>query len=158
MNIARTSVFCLSLAGFATAAFAAAHSDKAAMAAVEARHAQMKLIAYHTGLLGAMAKGEMDYDAASAENAATNLHAAAGMARDPLWIEGTEQGTVEGSRAKAEIWSDPAEFDEKFMALETASAEMIDAASTDVESLRAAMGAIGQSCKGCHETYRGPEN
>lgn len=158
MTITRTSIFCLALAGLATAAVAANHSDKAAMAAVEARKAQMKLIAYHTGILGAMAKGETEYDSETARNAAMNLHAAAGLARGTMWIEGTEQGAIGDSRAKAEIWSDPDGFAEKFTALETESGEMIDAASADLDSLRAGMGSVGQACKSCHDTYRGPEN
>ena len=60
----------------ATAGFAASHSEKAASDAVNARHAQMQLIAYHTGILGGMAKGETEYNADMATAAATNLHAA----------------------------------------------------------------------------------
>ena len=148
----------ISAALIATAGFAASHSEKAASAAVNARHAQMQLIAYHTGILGGMAKGETEYNAEMATAAATNLNAAAGFAPGTLWLEGTEQGAVEGSRAKAEIWSDPEGFNEALMALETASADMIEAAGTDLDALRAGMGAIGKACGACHDDYRGPKN
>ena len=140
----------------ATATFAAGHSEKAAKDAVAARQAQMQIVSYSTGILGAMAKGEAEFDAAMANSAAANLNAMAKLDPASLWVPGTEQGTVEGSRAKAEVWSDAAGFADKFAALEKASADMMGAA--DVDAVKAGMGAIGGACKACHETYRGPKN
>ncbi|MEO0402017.1 MAG: cytochrome c, partial [Pseudomonadota bacterium] len=134
------------------------HANPALDGAIKARNAQMSMISYHTGLLGAMAKGETPYDAASATAAAENLAMAASMNRVVLWLEGSEQGAAPGSRAKAEIWTDAAGFEEKAVALETAAATMVSAAGTDLESLRAAMGGIGASCGDCHKAYRGPRN
>ncbi|NUH64140.1 cytochrome c [Sulfitobacter sp. S0837] len=142
----------------ATTGFAASHSEKAAKAAVGARHAQMQLIAYHTGILGGMAKGETDYDAEMARVAAANLHAAASLEPSSLWLEGTEQGAVEGSRAKAEIWSDMDGFTNALKTLQTASAEMMDMAGTDLDALKAGMGGVGKACGACHDDYRGPKN
>jgi cytochrome c556 len=133
-------------------------SQEAGSAAVEARHHQMEMIAYNTGILGGMAKGEMDYNAEMATSAATNLHAMAMLDRATLWVEGTEQGAVEGSRAKAEIWSDPETFDAKFKALQDASAAMMEVAGTDLDGLKGGMGAIGKACGDCHDTFRGPRN
>ncbi len=142
----------------AVTALADSHANPALDAAVKARKANMSMIGYHTGLLGSMAKGEAPFDAAMATAAAENLAAAASMNRMVLWIEGSEQGAVAGSRAKAEIWTDAAGFEEDAMALETAAAAMVTAAGTDLESLRAAMGDVGKSCGACHEAYRGPQN
>lgn len=154
--------FGLALTSFATVAVAStafADGHSAALEnATKARNAQMQMIAYHTGLLGDMAKGTTAYDATLATAAAQNLSAAASMNRITLWLEGSEQGAVPGSRAKPEIWSDPAGFDEKAMALETAATAMVDAAGTDLASLQAAMGAVGQACGACHKAYRGPQN
>ena len=146
----------LATANLATAAFAGSHSDKAAKDAVAARHAQMQIVSYSTGILGAMAKGEVEFDAALASSAATNLNAMAKLDLATLWVPGTEQGAIDGSRAKAEVWSDSAGFVEKFAALEKASADMMGAA--DVDAVNTGIGAIGAACKACHETYRGPKN
>jgi cytochrome c556 len=116
----------------------------------------MQLISYHTGILGDMAKGEMEFDVEKAQAAATNLHAASIMDRTTLWIEGTEQGAVEGSRAKAEIWTDAAGFDTAFTALQDASAAMMEV--SDLDGVRAGIGDVGKSCGGCHDDYRGPRN
>jgi cytochrome c556 len=116
----------------------------------------MQMISYHTGVLGDMAKGSVDFDAAMAQAAAANLKHLAAMAPATLWTDGSEQGAVEGSRAKPEIWSDPAGFAAKFKVLEDASAALMDVA--DLDALRAGMGGVGGSCKGCHQGYRGPKN
>ncbi|MGC1494637.1 MAG: cytochrome c [Sulfitobacter sp.] len=146
----------LSIAIVATAGLAASHTASSSNKAVAARHAQMQMIGYNTGLLGAMAKGEVDFSAEMANSAAINLNMLAKMDTSTLWTEGTEQGAADGSRAKAEIWSDAAGFADKFADLEKASAAMIGAA--DVDAVKAGMGAIGGACKACHESYRGPKN
>lgn len=150
------------LFGLSFAALAATATVLAASPALEkatqARHAQMQMISYHTGVLGDMAKGDTAYDAAIATAAAENLASAASMSRITMWIAGSEQGTIEGSRAKPEIWSDAAGFEASMTALVTAATAMIPAAGTDLDALRAAMGPIGNSCGDCHKAYRGPRN
>ncbi|KIN60959.1 Cytochrome c-554 [Sulfitobacter noctilucae] len=137
-----------------TALFAESHAKLDP--AVAARHHQMQMIGYHTGILGAIAKGEMDYDAAMVSAAAQNLASLATMERATLWIEGTEQGTTAGSRAKAEIWSDPNGFAQSFQALADAATALTDA--SDAAAVGAGMGDLGGACKACHEKYRGPKN
>lgn len=139
-----------------TAAWAESHSEKALEDAVKARHAQMEVVAYHMGVLGATAKGEMPYDSAMVDAAAQNIAAMAGLSRATLWLEGTEQGFVEGSRAKTEIWNDAAGFGTKFEDLKTASMALVGA--PDAAAVGAGMGPLGEACKACHETYRGPKN
>ena len=138
-----------------SASFAASHAS-VTNKAVAARHAQMQMIAYHTGVLGAVAKGEMEFNADMVNAAATNLRELAKLDGATLWVAGTEQGATDGSRAKGEIWTDAAGFKAKFTDLENAANAAIGAA--DAAAVGAAMGGIGGSCKACHEGYRGPKN
>ena len=154
-GLSLTAGACIALA---VTALADSHANPALENAVKARNAQMQMIAYHTGLLGGMAKGDIPYDAATATAAAKNLASAAAMERAVLWIEGSEQGAVAGSRAKADIWTDAAGFDAKSVGLITAANAMVDAAGQDLDSLRAAMGGVGAACGDCHKAYRGPKN
>tara|TARA_R110002110_G_scaffold20312_47_gene82563 strand:+ start:2444 stop:2893 length:450 start_codon:yes stop_codon:yes gene_type:complete len=124
--------------------------------AVAARHAQMQVIGYHIGVLGAVAKGEMAYDSAMVDAAATNIATLATLQRPPMWTDGTEQGAADGSRAKAEIWSDPGGFADGFAVLEKAALAIVGAA--DSGAVGAGMGDLGGACKACHEKYRGPKN
>ena len=146
----------VSAAIVATAALAGSHGNSDTPPAVKARQAQMQMIGYSIGLLGAVAKGEMEYDAAMVASAAKNINALAQLDRATLWIEGTEQGTVAGSRAKAEIWSDADGFAERFQAMADASSALIDAG--DAGAVGAGMGDLGGACKACHEKFRGPKN
>ncbi|WP_299875880.1 cytochrome c [uncultured Sulfitobacter sp.] len=146
----------LTVGAVSTASFAASHESKSSNAAVNARHAQMQMVSYSIGLLGAVAKGEMDYSAEMVSSAAKNLQALARMDKASLWIAGTEQGAVDGSRAKAEIWSDPDGFAATFKQMDDAATALIDAA--DAGAVGAGMGALGGACKACHEKYRGPKN
>ena len=157
MGLFSKSAIALGLSGLlvATASFAGSHA-KTDNKAVAARHAQMQLIAYSIGILGATAKGEMEFDAEMVNSAATNLNKMATLDPATLWIAGTEQGAVAGSRAKAEVWSDADGFAAAFEKLASASAALVGAA--DAAAVGAGMGALGGSCKECHETYRGPKN
>ena len=66
----------LSATLIATASFAASHAS-VANKTVAARHAQMQMVGYHTGILGAIAKGEMAFDAETV-NAASCAFGSAG--------------------------------------------------------------------------------
>ena len=154
-SVKTLSAIGLSVALIATASVAGSHALKDLEKPVAARHHQMQMVAYHIGILGAVAKGEMEYDAAMVSASASNIAALASMERATLWIEGTEQGVSKGSRAKAEIWSDPDGFAEKFKAMADASTALIGAA--DAAAVGAGIGALGGSCKACHEKYRGPK-
>lgn len=157
MHLFRLSLTSLAITTLGFSAFADGHSE-ALKGAVSARNGQMGVIGFHLGILGGMAKGAADYDAATALAAAENLHAAASMNRITMWIDGTEQGAVEGSRAKPEVFNDTAGFNEKFDDLAIATAAMVAAAGTDLASLQAAMEPVGAACGACHKAYRGPKN
>jgi cytochrome c556 len=158
MNIfsRKTIVLGICAGVIATASWADSHSAEKLNPAVAARHAQMQMIGYNIGILGAVAKGEMEYDAAMVASAAANLQALAKLDGATLWVAGTEQGATAGSRAKPEIWSDSAGFAAKFDDLAMASAALIGAA--DAAAVGAGMGDLGGTCKACHESYRGPKN
>lgn len=125
--------------------------------AVKARKGQMQIISYNMGILGGMAKGQIDYDAAMAVGAAKNLAATGAMDIATLWPEGSDNGAHPTTRAAAPIWSDAAGFEEKFGAFTTATAAAVDGVGDGLDGLRASLGAVGGTCKGCHQTYRGPK-
>ena len=57
--------------------------------AIKARKALMQVYAWNIGMLGAMAKGKMPYDADQAQAAANNLLAAVSMKNGPMWPKGS---------------------------------------------------------------------
>jgi cytochrome c556 len=69
-----------------------------------------------------------------------------------LFPAGSDKGET---KAKAAIWSNQADFGVKAQAFEAESAKLIQAvASGDKAVVQKQFGAVGGTCKGCHETYR----
>ena len=126
--------------------------------AINARQGQMRMQALNISILGAMAKGELEYDAGLAQAAADNLVAISNINQLTNWPEGSEAGANEGTRAKPEIWSNSAGFQEKWAAFAPAAVQMQAAAGQGAAEIGAAIGAVGGTCKGCHDDFREPQN
>lgn len=148
--IATAALGALCLAGAAVA-------QSAVDAAVKARKAHMQLYAFNLGVLGGMAKGEIEYDAERAGQAAGNIAALASLSQAGYWPEGSAQGEAEGSRALPALWTNGDDVMAKGAAFRDAVTALAAAAGTDLASLRGAMGPVGQACGSCHESYRAPE-
>lgn len=132
------------------------HDAKAISAAVEARQAQMTLYAFNIGLLGGMAKGEVEYDAEAASAAASNLAALSQLDQSRLWPHGSDTELLGGDVTEAlpAIWAEGSDIGEKSMAMTNAAVAMEDAAGNGLDALRGAIGPLGKSCGGCHEDFR----
>jgi len=68
-------------------------------------------------------------------------------------------GSVDGvSRAKPEIWSQPAKWKQEQDRFLLAVAALQDGARTDdLATVRNKYAAVTQSCKSCHDAFRGPK-
>jgi cytochrome c556 len=103
--------------------------------------------------LGAVAKKEAPFDAkvvqSSAKTIADRLKKAA-----ELFPEGSASGEVE-TWAKAEIWSDRENFDKDLEGAMAAAAALQQV--TEEAAFLPALGALGNGCKSCHDTYRRPK-
>ena len=135
-------------------------SGEAEDKAIKARQSVMQLYSFNLGKLGAMVKGEMDYDADQAKIAADNLVAAASIRQDAMWPEGTamtDAGMEGKTWAKKAAWDTYPEVANKHKALQEAAAKMADAAGGGVDAIKAAIGGVGGSCKGCHDDFRAPK-
>lgn len=140
----------LALAAFAaTMSLPAAAQFAKAEDAIDYRQSALSVIAAHFGRLGAMAKGDVPFDAKVAqENAEVVLF----MSKLP-WA-GFGAGT-EGGKAKAEIWKENAKFKESASKFEGEAVKLAAAAKQgDLASLRAAFGSAAGSCKACHDSFR----
>ncbi|MGH6786206.1 MAG: c-type cytochrome [Novosphingobium sp.] len=119
---------------------------------VALRQASMVLIAATTGSVkGALERG------APAKAQTFALRGVAKFAEHlPAYFAPSTAG-FPGTRAKAEIWSDWAGFKGKAAILAVAAQAAVKAAETDDKAaLGAAMTAVTDSCKGCHDAYQLP--
>lgn len=126
--------------------------------AVKARQDVMSLRGFYLGQMFAMAKGDVEYNADSAQAAADSLAAVIGLDMSAMWPAGSDSDSISGTRAKANIWSDFGGVMEIAGELNGAVANLQTAAGTDLDALKAALGPVGAACTACHKEYRAPAN
>jgi len=117
--------------------------------AIKYRQSALTLMGSHFGRMQPVVKGQAPYDAARIK---ANVQILNVLAELPWAAFGP--GT-EGGEARPEVWSDVAGFRQKQERLKDNLAKLTAAAdSGDLNTLRAAFGDVGASCKACHDSYR----
>jgi len=138
------------------AAVATAQDEGPHDAAIKGRQAMFQTYNFNMSILGAMAKGKMDYDADIAAQSAANLNAAANFGQSAMWPEGSDNETPGNAKTRAlpAIWSNFPDVLEKSNALKESSAVLAAEAGNGLDALKSAIGNVGDSCKGCHDDFR----
>jgi cytochrome c556 len=120
--------------------------------AIKYRQSVFTVMASHFGRVAGMAQGRIPFDAkAAADNAAL----ASSLA--PLAFTAFGAGTDKGmpNRASPDIWSKAAAFKGKGDEMVAAMAKLDAAAKTgSLDNIKAAVGGVGGTCKGCHDDFR----
>jgi cytochrome c556 len=137
------------LIGFFAAglAFGAAADDNA----VKYRQHTMDAIGGHMGALAEIVKGEVDHKDHLPVHVAS-LAALSGLAPD---LFGADSREGADTKALPKIWEDPAAFKERLTAFRTAATDL-DAVvkAGDMTKFPPAFGALGKSCKACHDDFK----
>jgi cytochrome c556 len=123
--------------------------------AVENRKAAFTLIGNYFRYFGAVAKGNAPYDEAEATKRAARIAFLAGIVED-AFPEGSNPGEPD-SKAKADVWTNRAEFDKKLKAFQADAQALVDVNGKEknaTDAFKASVAALAQDCKGCHETYK----
>lgn len=120
--------------------------------AIKYRQSALFVMQQNFARVAAMAAGRAPFDAKAA---AESAEVAAYMSKLP-WAafgEGTDKGAP--TKAKAEIWSDKAKFNDYAEKMQGELGKLNAAAKTgNLDSIKAAVGAVGGSCKTCHDAFR----
>ncbi len=135
----------LALSGVALAA--APPTDPAKL-----RHEKMEQIGDAMKVLGKMAKGQAPFDAATVSSSGTTIKEHLEEA-SKLFPPGSDAGET---HARPEVWSDRPGFEKARKDAQTAAGGL--QAVKDEAGFRPALGALGQSCKACHDKYRMSEH
>lgn len=120
--------------------------------AVEYRQAAFELMGVHFKRLNTMAQGKAAYDAKAIEE---NMAVIAVVSRLPFtaFVPGSDK--VKGTEALPEVWSQPAKFQEAADKFQGEVAKLQTAVKGGKpEDVKVAAGAVGQSCKACHDTFK----
>ena len=119
---------------------------------VKQRQSALALIGWYFGPLGAVAKGEVPFNKDDAVRRTTNLVALSKMPWEGF-VAGTEN--VGNTKAQPAIWTKPADFKK---AGDNMQAEMLKlaafASAGDEAGFKKQFGAVGGSCKACHDDFR----
>ena len=139
------------LAAFCLLALPAMAQFQKAEDAIKYRKAAFTVMGNHFSRIGAMANGRVPFDATVAANSAAIVET---LSKLP-W-EGFGEGTGQGdTRAKPEIWTEKARFDQAAHTMQGEVAKLNAAARTgSLDAVKAAFGGAAQSCKACHDAYR----
>jgi cytochrome c556 len=139
------------LAGIAQVSLA--QSPTPAERAIDYRKAVFKVIAGNFGPLAQNAQGKLELPAGAANKYAQRLAAVADFPRDAFPDISREGDT----KARPEIWTDKAEFEKLLNDLGTtakALAAVTAKADAKPDDFKAAVGAVGNACKACHDKVR----
>ena len=119
------------------------------------RQAIMKNVGAATGVLGKMAKGEMEFDALAAQMALRVINTSS-YGYGELFPAGSETGG--NTEAKDTIWSDMDGFQAAIVKFQVDTAAAVAAPPAAQADLGPILGSIGANCGACHKAYRIAKN
>lgn len=139
------SIFACGLALPASAQFAKPED------AMKYRQGALFVMQQNFARVAAMASGKAPFDAkVAAESAAVASY----VGKLP-WAAFTPDSDLGNTKAKVEVWSKRAKFDDLSKQLVTELDKLAVAAqSGNMDAIKTAVGATGKVCKSCHDDYR----
>ncbi|WP_299155107.1 cytochrome c [uncultured Tateyamaria sp.] len=140
------------------AVLADSHAKSSFAAGIKARQAHMQLYSFNLGVLGGMAKGDVEYNAEAAGLAASNIVHLASIHQPQAWAPGSDNSANEGTRALPALWQNFPDVGQKSAELFAAAEAMKAVAGDGQAAIGGAMGRLGGACSACHKAYRAPEN
>ena len=120
---------------------------------VKYRQSVMKAIGGHTGAIAAVVKGEVSFGA----HVANHARGIKDMSLIVPDIFPPNSGPMDyaDTGALPAIWEQQAKFKEAITAFQSAAAKFAEIAeSGDRQAIAAGLGALGNSCGGCHKPFR----
>ncbi|SEA32556.1 Cytochrome c556 [Thiothrix caldifontis] len=147
----KTLAIAIAATGFAVVTNVMADEKSPAEAAIDYRQGAFTMIKHHFGPMGAMVKGEMEFNAAEF---AKNADAVAALSKFPAngFIAGSYEGETE---AKPEIELNADDFKKKMETFQVEAAALAEVAKGgDIAAIKPQFGKVGESCKACHKEYK----
>jgi cytochrome c556 len=146
----------LSVAALALlSAMPAAAQYRNADAAIKYRQSAMSLQGNHMARIFAMVNGQAPFDPKVMNENIEIVSLLNTRAQFAAFIEGSDKGNT---RAKPEIWAEKDKFAAAVAKSQDDVNKLVAAGKTgNLDQIKAAAGAVGQSCKACHDAYQKPQ-
>lgn len=123
--------------------------------AIEVRKAAFTLIANNFKPVGDVLKGATPFDAAEVQKRASRVAFLSQLLGD-TFPDASNVGLPD-TKAKAEIWTDRANFDKRLKEFQEHAAVLAQVStkeSSASDAFKAAATAVAQDCKGCHDSFK----
>lgn len=130
----------------------AASAEERAQTGIDTRQGLLKVMASYFSPIVGMARGQIPFDAAFVEKNAGKIAQLAPMLEDVFAMDTRTSGLQSG--AKDGIWEDKADFNSKAATTAERAIALANSAIQGDGLNMKAFGALGSSCKNCHESYR----
>ena len=117
--------------------------------AIKYRQSAFTLLTVHMGRLGAMARGDVPFDAAAAKASATVVEVVSHLP----WNAFPPGSNTGAAKIKGDPWKDAANFSKLQADLKAQTAKLPDAVAT-LDGLKGQVAATSRTCRNCHEQYR----
>jgi cytochrome c556 len=135
-------------------ALPAAAQYRNADAAIKYRQSAMSLQGNHLARIFAMVNNQAPFDAKVMTENIEVVSLLNTRAQFGAFIEGSDKGNT---RAKPEIWTEKDKFAAAVAKSQSDVDKLVAAGKTgNLDQIKAAAGAVGQSCKACHDAYQKP--
>ena len=146
--------FALAAACLVASTAASAQTFQKPEDAIKYRRSVMTLQGAHISALGAMVNGRVPFDAQAAQKHADVLALVSTLPWNAFAVPGSDKGET---RARPEVWSEPAKFKGNSDKLQAETAKLAAAAKTgNLDNLKAAFGSTAGTCKACHDDFQKP--
>jgi cytochrome c556 len=120
--------------------------------AIKYRQSAFSVMGTHFGRIGAVVRGDVPFNAAAVT---ANAEIVAAMSKLPYTAFGPGTETGGNTKAKAEIWKEKDKFDKGAADMQDAVGKLVVAArGGNLDDVKKAFGAAGQTCNACHDEYR----
>jgi cytochrome c556 len=130
-----------------------ATSEKQAKASIQFRKAILQLVRSNMGPLGGMAKGQIPYDAEVMATNGLRIEQLSYMMED-YFATDTRKFDLK-TDASDDIWKNSDDFNALALDMADAAKNLQQVAESGEESdFRKAIGAVGATCKACHDKYK----
>ena len=153
MPTMKKSIIVTVLAMIISTPVAAQMSEKQASNAIEFRQSIFQLVKSNIGPLGAMAKGKAPIDEAVIAKNAMRMEQLSLMISD--YFVADTRGSGVKTHALDKVWENTADFAQKTENFTQATqALQTIIANKDTANYRKGIGAVGATCKACHDDYK----
>ncbi len=123
--------------------------------AVNVRKAAFTLIGNSFKPIGDAAQGKAEYNQADIQKRANRILVVSEFL-DSSFPEASNLGEPD-TKAKAEVWTNKADFDKKLKEFQEHAATLAKVSATEKsasDAFKEAFGAVAKDCKGCHESFK----